>query len=739
MSLTTDNIIQQNTGSFESTSGTVSLGAGTTAGSFIVVCAAVDGDAVSTWTLAMDTEGFTRLTPAPNGITACKPYVFGKRNIAADVTSWTLTVEGTSQQVVWAVFELTGAGLDPYDTALFHAGPDGWHDRPENFSGSDTATTSRSTGTTQGTPCYDTLSFAVHACGRSDTTVPTISGHTNSYVEIASVSRTNAGSALKMSVSAVSSIVVGTTECTATISPSSPTYATVATLYADGAKFAPTVANMTGYEFGTATGLTATSATQPSLANFDLSAGSPEIVTDHPRSGSYCLKLSSTSAAEYAAWHRPASGSGSLSLNLANNYDVAVKVTNIYFESLPAGDLPLFSFEVGTSSNSVVFWYRSASQKIGCKVGTGTEQLSDATVGTGHWIGIHYRYDPRTTTHTCDWQVDYNSDTSDTTAPVAQTQASNTGMTAYQSGSQLIVERRGWADSRTATVFYDDEMLATHWGSYPLGDIRIVAKGPDQAGTPTISGTSGNFRTFTSNGTLAAWTATATRTALDDIPPIIGPSAAGLAQTTAASNDYCEIPMDTFTFAPNFVPRAVKWYAVPWAASGTAATLQMAFLDVDDPFGGSPVVVIGDHGQDDTALIWFCRMHNPGSGKYYELTQARVDGLKARFGYSTDATPDVGLHTVFYELAYCPATVFGGIEMEDGAFTLYVRQDPNSGAIASLLGTTPAGTRGATMTFTIDGTPGTQYINPNTTGEKSIGAATAANVTAYGLQPDPTT
>jgi hypothetical protein len=268
-----------------------------------------------------------------------------------------------------------------------------------------------------------------------------------------------------------------------------------------------------------------------------------------------------------------------------------------------------------------------------------------------------------------------------------------------------------------------------------------VARGPDQAGTPTISGASTNFRTFTSNGTLATWTAATTRAVLDDIPPVIGASADGLTQITAAANDYCQIPMETFTCAPNFVPRAVRWYAAPWAATTTTATCGMQFFDTDDPFltgaNTQPIIISGDHGFDSTTLIWWCVMHR-GSKPYYELSQARVDGLRARFGYSNDATPDVGIHCVFYEFAYAPADVIGSIEMEDGAFTLYVRQDPNSGAIASLLATTPAGTRGATMTFTIDGTPGTQYVDPNTTGEKSIGAADVTVVTAYGLQPDPT-
>jgi hypothetical protein len=107
-------------------------------------------------------------------------------------------------------------------------------------------------------------------------------------------------------------------------------------------------------------------------------------------------------------------------------------------------------------------------------------------------------------------------------------------------------------------------------------------------------------------------------------------------------------------------------------------------------------------------------------------------------GFSSDATPDIGIHNVLAELAYQPAVVYGVAEAEGGAFNVYVRQDPVSGAVASLLATTPLGTRGATLTWTLNGVDDSQYVGPNTMYEEVIGASSISEVTAYGLTVDPT-
>jgi hypothetical protein len=441
--------------------------------------------------------------------------------------------------------------------------------------------------------------------------------------------------------------------------------------------------------------------------------------------------LSAAAAAECVTWIALGAGfKGNLGVT---GQEPAVWVERFHFyfpTSLPGADVEIASAEAGSLVNGVTIWYRSASQKIGVKIGTGTEVLSDAVVAVNTWIGLDYRYDPRTTTHTCDWQVDYDS--TDATGPVAQTQAS----TAAMSVSKVTTVRKGWTTSKTATIRYDDIAGTKVRKSYPIGDINIWPLKVDPAGTPSVSGTTANFQTYTSNGsTMTAFNAANVRNALDEIPPVVGASSDGVAQITAAAADYVIVPMDTLTAAPDNVLRGARWYFAVWGASGTAATVGVGTSDGVITSGGSAA----DHGQDASALMWLTNMHlNTASpDNLYPLTQSKVNAFEARMGWSTDATPDVGIHAVLVELVTQPAEVIGVIEIEDAAFSVYVRQDPDSGAVASYLATTPAGARGATLTWTIDGTPGSQYVAPNTVYEKSIGADTIATVTSVGLEPDP--
>ena len=159
-----------------------------------------------------------------------------------------------------------------------------------------------------------------------------------------------------------------------------------------------------------------------------------------------------------------------------------VGATSFYFPTaLPVGDTDLFSMEVTSLANGCVLRYITASQKLGLKIGTGTEQVSDAVVTFGQWIGVDVYYDPRTTTHTCAWQVDYNATLDDPTAPVAQTTASTASMTA----GNVTKVRHGWTQAVTRTVRYDDLVGSRHRKTGLIGDIKIFPLGVDPAGTPT--------------------------------------------------------------------------------------------------------------------------------------------------------------------------------------------------------------------------------------------------------------
>lgn len=713
MSLTADNILQSNTGSFSATSGSATLLTPTTAGSMVVLCTAILGaDGSFVWELEPPTGFFQGSGSHVSGATANKPYIFIKKNTSGEDT-WLLeprkdSASGNARDVVWAVFEVAGTGLDRggADLGTFNpaasAGQWGLVNTASTVAGTESAVASRSTGNSDATPCYDNLAFAIWAATSPNTTIPVLSAHTNGFVEVAQVSRVGATRALTLSVAIRPSLTLGALESTVSISPSSACYTAMAVLFADGAKYAPDLAVIFGAELGTATSIATGSILLSGTAPFDTVVGTPAVVTTSPRTGTYCLELSSTSAAECLTW-------GSVGPDVMgplnpNTFFPYVFYVPVYFPTLPGVDVELASCEAGSLANGVTLWYRTASQKLGMTVGTGTEVLSDATVSASTWIAVDGRWDPRFTNHLVDWRVDYDS--LDATAPVTQTQA----VGASTSIADPTLFRLGWTTSKTATVRYDDVAVSKAWGAYPIGDTRITVVKPDPAGTPTVSGSATNFRTFTGGpaGTLTAWSAATTVTALDEIPPVAGASGDGLLQIAVAATDYVEIPMATFTAAPGNVLRAVRWYVAGCAASTASATMSIKFVDT-----GGVVNEIGQlaghHGLDATTLRWLCRMHRFGAAYlgtgFYQITQARMDALKVRVGYSGDATPDLGIYAVFAEVAYQPVEPVPVFGQPGGLPRVEQDVDPNSRGIVVLRAYTDTGQTGTLTWYDAAGTP----------------------------------
>lgn len=721
MGLSTDNIVNQSTGTFTATSGSATLPA-TTAGNSVLIVAGLGGDG-STLLSMPNPSGFSPIVTWGQSFDRTRVHAWVKTTVSEGETSWTLTINEAAQTVVWAAFEISNLDLD-FPTKAYLT---------SNVLPTSSTVASIATGETATGESFSALGLALFMAGSTDTTVPTISGFTGGYFEQATQDAAVSPRAYRLSVAATNILAVGTQEATASLSPNSYANAVVLVFTGVDSRHAPITTAMCGFEVGTATGLTAADAGGPTPGVWDTVVGSPAVVTTSARSGSYCLELSSTAAAESVAWNQktvPLAGT------LGSTSDTIRRWTerfHVFLPSLPSGDTVLASVEVGSLANGLVIRYISSSQKLGVKIGTGTEQVSDATVSAGQWVGIDYDYDPRTTTHICDWQVDYDADTDDPTGPVAQARASTSGMTA----GGVTTVRKGWTASTTATVRYDDILATWHRKAYPIGDVRIVPLKVDPAGTPTVSGSTSNFNTYTNNGTMAAWNATTARNAIDDIPPTIGASSDGVAQVSVATSDYMQFPMETHTCAPLFVPLAGRWHWAGWAASGNPSNIR---FQPDD--GGTAFGILGsiDPGYDSSNLVWGTRLHNlnAGLGTFYQLTQARVDALAARIGFSEDANPDAGVHAVLFELAKVPAQVFGVCSAEGEAFKVYVRQDPYSAAVASYLVTTPTGSRGATLTWTISGVDGSQYVGPDTTYEKSIGAETISTVTSVGLTLDPT-
>src|SRR6478672_8311933 len=209
-----DQIIQQHSGSLESTTGTVSLSAGTTAGSMVILLAAIDGDGTASVGLNNPTGGAgSWASHRGTGGTVSKAlaYVFDQRNVAAGETSWTLTTVGGSRQVVWTLIEMSGVGLSLAD-GYFRGGTLTSTPVPQvsTIDGGTTAV---------GPDCQVSCAFSIYGAVAAGAT-PVVSNYTNGFNELTQTNRANGtqGLTLAVGIRSVNDLNVVTTA--ADVSPS---------------------------------------------------------------------------------------------------------------------------------------------------------------------------------------------------------------------------------------------------------------------------------------------------------------------------------------------------------------------------------------------------------------------------------------------------------------------------------------------------------------------------------------
>ena len=670
MPLSLDDLLAQpaNQGSFVGTSGTATLPTATGAASTVLI---VCNNKSANGTVATPAN-FTRDSPAPTGTNVLQ--VFRRSNVPGGTTSWTLGGLTTAGMVNWVVYEVAPDKLDdafPVDAVVSAL----------------TVSTSgfaASTGTAPESTTYDGLVVAAWGGYNSSIQQPTFSGHTNGLVEQNEVAQTSGSESLTLSVAMRTTQQLISYTSTATsatgLQVGNPAAGLILVYTAKNAHRSAQLELTHGFEAITTDGL----ANGPAGFAYVASTTGDVTVTatNHRPGGERCLRVAATAGIANVV---------SQSVSLAA-FAVKAAVLRLPFRfegSLPAADTEVHAVIPGTGTGTVTIRYRSATQKLGLQIGTGTEQLSDQTVTAGTWLAVDLRLVGTTTAYAVDWSVDYGDN-----VLVAQTPASFTASAALAS----YTLRSGWSANSTATVLYDDQVCSATAGHYPLDDYQIRMVKVDPAGTITINGNATNFNVFTNNATLAAFTSAAAIAALDEYPPTIGGSADGLTQI--AATEYAEIPMETIDLAGVGIPRGVKMCAPGWTGAGTG-TNNIGFRCWD---GTTETVLFATAtpGFDNTSSRWVCAQVR------VVWDEAKLAGLAFRFGFTTDANPDPGIHAIYGEVAVQMAKsvpVFGG----GAALRVAQLSDPQSGGIRALHAYTPAG-QTATLTYEVNGTPTTVNV-----------------------------
>lgn len=695
--LTEDDVIQRNAGSsIATTSHAVSLPSGTTAGNTVVV---------HLWAATSPTvpSGFVLDTGAPNDLLC---YRKPPDAVTGGETSWTFTT-GTNQDVPWAVWEV--ANMDPVDPMDVTTGA-----TPITKANGQTL----STGTTarnQGLSVWAVATFAAYKSGAKSETV-SWSGYTNGFIE--TLDATNDGAACGIAVAEkFQSGTTSTFESTATLARSGATFtchARMITYRAVDAPVAQAVSMFAGFEGGTHGGITATTGVNSLMGSTTPVGGTwgtnYMFGSAYARNGGYGLRIVKTG------------GIGCVLVGIINKVAASAGF-NVRVIS-GSGTPVIASLTYGQ------LLYDFTNNKFGVTIFGGTPSWQSGTTALNTWVWVEMRVRQDTATFSVEWRIETGTNTY-----TDQTSASLGG----QTPDTIVSLTLGDTGSQTYTAEFDDPVVAPYWAAYPVGVHKVVLLKVDPAGTPSVSGTTSNFSVFTSNGTLAAWNATNARNAVDDAPPTISASADGVVQTAVAASDYMQFPMDTYTLASDEAIAGVRMLVPLWGGTGSG-TGTLGIRGYDGTTETTLDVGTTSYDADSLTAVsttyprWSCAMWGQANG----WTQVKLNAAALRVGFSTDATPDMGVHAIYLEVAIKKIPPIRTLTVgENDEFTVDLYINPDNSATISYLITNDDATRDVTFDYSLAGTPQTPVVvTPGNNSTVQINADAFGDVSDITLTPE---
>lgn len=484
---------------------------------------------------------------------------------------------------------------------------------------------SLSTGFTAEQAEWNVLVVAAFAAeNQTDTTIPTWGLYTNSFTESTERSAAGTGEAKTLACAHSFPQHYGPYETEAVLSTAVAACSTAAVVVAYVGVVDPPYF-VTGFEPGTLLG--ATVGAQPLYSSI---TGAPTITSSPVASGSYALRCTST-AATCAVGVDP-------SLMGVPTTPCIGTVKVLSLGALPAADVDLVTLQGSFTSFALRFRASDGVFTADQAGGTGSPSVGPA------WTADTFAV--------LEWML--------TSAGVLAWRVNGVAQNTYVGGqvSSFLAAYAGWAlNPATADVVYDDWCLSAIAGDYPMGAAKVVLLKVDPAGTVAVN-TPTAFSLMSANGTInSTFNVTTARDALDEVPPSIGATADGIVQDAADVAAHVDIPMTTYTLLGGEAVLGLRPVFVGWAVSTTAATLGFRVWNgiVEETLQAGTVNPLFNNST--TAPGWFAKQATLTNFD----TQAKLDACQLRVGYSSDATPDIGVQWAGAELAIGSAIAIPGV------------------------------------------------------------------------------
>jgi hypothetical protein len=310
----------------------------------------------------------------------------------------------------------------------------------------------------------------------------------------------------------------------------------------------------------------------------------------------------------------------------------------IRFATLPSGDCTVVSMQ-GSAASGPNIRFKQSDSKLYAAVDS-TLGASGVSVTTDIWYRIDFDFNVNAAGNdACDIKVD----------GTACGQAVAIGISGNPTNLWL-----GGLDSVTHDIYYDDIVLSNTAADYPIGAGKVLSFVPAADGAHTFTTTHAILATTgapTTGGNITS--ATTTAFGYVNARPIGGGVADATRmwnQATAASAEYAEVTIEQTT--ETNPPRAVEVLCIAREASTT---------------GCNSTFKVNDNGTEATVYAMTSPAGNSDEFKTKQFatmpadsaawTLARFKGLKLRFGYSSDATPDVYCRGWMVEAEFAVAAV----------------------------------------------------------------------------------
>lgn len=393
----------------------------------------------------------------------------------------------------------------------------------------------------------------------------------------------------------------------------------------------PTPVFLTGFEHGVvAVGAAATPA-EPIWTAVDTTGGTPTIITTDFKHGARCLEVGG--------------GSGAISgvrRAIVGAPNIAVASFYIKFVgSLPSADDRLFAF---TTAGSFAFLKFVASDST-LRASTGSsDAASGFVVSPDVWYLVDFRVNMSANPWVVDLTVNGSAQASRSTAIAAST------VTNFRIGTNVDTT------TATGTVRYDDLVISTGIsGDYPMGEHECLKMSPNADGT----------HSFTNNdfiqgdaGSGFANNATNIHTFVDETPFAAINTTDSVQQNVIRTTGYVELQLEAS-------PSAEDAWGIQihsqYDSDGTGANT----VSLKENDGGTIRDVHTNVDVSQTSVLYQsqCKATAPSGGAY---TQAKLDALRLRWGYSSDVTASPILHAIMVEAAF---PVAGSQNVDPSAIT----------------------------------------------------------------------